>query len=110
MPLQPSLNFKSHPTLVWATKANMQRENCAFITNIFLTFTPQKQGNYHPSAFDRLTNYLENLSIDDNDILWVIAILSYRAWEKEFEEEELILPDNSEMTFKENFYSLLYHE
>lgn len=83
---------------------------CAFITNIFLTFSPQERGNCHPSVFDRLTNYLENLSIDDNDILWVIAILSYRVWEKEFEKEELILPDNSEITFKENFYSLLYHE
>lgn len=83
---------------------------CAFITNIFLTLTPKKQGNCHPSAFDRLKNYLENLSIDDNDILWVIAILSYRAWEKEFEKDELIIPENTEMTYKASFYSLLYHE
>lgn len=49
----------------------------AFITMSILDFNADKDGNCHPSSFSRMNNYLENLNIDDNDILWGLAILTY---------------------------------
>lgn len=68
----------------------------AFLTLILIDAYADKEGKHHPSAFSRMNSYLNGLNIDDNDILWLIAILSFRAWEESFNKVPQDLPSTNE--------------
>lgn len=78
----------------------------AFVTMILIDANADKEGQIHPSSFDRMINYLEDLKIDGNDVLWVLAILTYRAWENSFDKFSANVSQEND-TFKNSFKSLI---
>ena len=78
----------------------------AFVTMTIIDAQAGKDGERHPSSFSRMNNYLASLEIEDNDILWAFAIITYRAWEKSFNQVPRDLPKENQ-SFKEIFVSHL---
>lgn len=77
----------------------------SFITMVLLDSTPYRDKTDHPASLTRMENYLNNLSIGDNDVLWGLAILTIKAWEKEFEEVEFSFPKKDNL--RENYESFV---
>lgn len=78
----------------------------SFASMILVDISADKGGKHHPSSFLRIMNYIDRLGIEENDVLWALAILIYRAWEKSFRITEFDSPSR-DVSFRQSFISII---
>lgn len=79
----------------------------SFITMILIDQNADKDGEHHPSSFNRMKNYLGGLKIEETDNLWTLAILTHKAWETQYVTDHTYPLNSTEVSGRDIFESLI---